>query len=115
MECLNCKKPVKQTAKKRAKLYCSDKCKAEYVRKQKAAKNPNKRGRGRPKLIKEIVANIDEVKPDYSVIAEIKTEPAKELFMGHPIPDGLSGIPLAVWKNNIKIKAKQEKRINRTL
>jgi hypothetical protein len=34
---------------------------------------------------------------------------ATEEFMGIPIPEELTGLPLAVWKNNIKIKAKLKK------
>lgn len=28
-------------------------------------------------------------------------------FMDHEIPEGLTGIPLAVWKNNIKLGKKK--------
>jgi hypothetical protein len=34
---------------------------------------------------------------------------AAEEFMGQPIPEGLSGLKLAVWKNDIKVKAKNKK------
>lgn len=47
MECLNCKNDVPQTKGKRAKLYCSQKCRVEYFRAKEAAITP-KRGPGRP-------------------------------------------------------------------
>lgn len=34
-------------------------------------------------------------------------------FMGQSIPQALTGLPLAVWKNNIKVKAKDEAKIKK--
>lgn len=50
MECLNCKKPVAQTPKKRSKLYCSEKCRVQFFRANASDGKP-KRGRGRPRKI----------------------------------------------------------------
>lgn len=37
----------------------------------------------------------------------------EELYMGQQIPTGLSGIPLAVWKNNIKVAAKNAAKLKK--
>jgi hypothetical protein len=50
MECLNCKIEVSQSKGKRAKLYCSEKCRIEYFRKKKGEGKP-KRGPGRPRKV----------------------------------------------------------------
>ena len=48
-----------------------------------------------------------------------KEEPSKVVkgieneFMGVPIPDGLTGLPLAVWKNNIKVKARDAAKLKK--
>jgi len=60
MECLNCKTEVPQTPKKRAKLYCSERCRIEYFRKKKPKGKP-----GRPK--KKI-----ESKPVHVIAGPIK-------------------------------------------
>jgi len=56
MECLNCKMEVEQTPKKRAKLYCSEKCRIEFFRKKKPKGKP-----GRPKKEAPIEKRIDPV------------------------------------------------------
>lgn len=35
---------------------------------------------------------------------------AENEYMGVLIPEGLTGLPLAVWKNNVKVKAKAAKK-----
>lgn len=67
MKCLNCSNDVLQTPKKRAKLYCSEKCRVEFCRKKKQ-QGTVKRGRGRPK--KERVFTLQEVKAP-TVVTEI--------------------------------------------
>ncbi len=113
MKCLNCNTIVQQTPKKRAKLYCSDKCRIEFCRKKKT-ENGLKRGRGRPKKIKSAedayAAMVEEGLATPAEVSEIreKIEDSVGLFMGYKIPEGLTGIPLMVWKNTIKINAKRE-------
>ena len=34
-------------------------------------------------------------------------------FMGESIPEGLAGLQLAVWKNNIKVKAKDAAKLKK--
>lgn len=75
MNCLECGKPVKQTAGKRAKMYCNPSCRSKYFVKQKKADNPNPRKPGRPK--KETIPLPD----DYVRIEKVKilTADGKEL------------------------------------
>lgn len=40
-----------------------------------------------------------------------KCTPSENEFMGIQIPPGLTGLSLAVWKNNIKVKAKEAAKI----
>lgn len=44
------------------------------------------------------------------ILRENKEQPKSDEthFMGELIPEGLTGIPLAVWKNNIKMKSKKQ-------
>jgi len=109
MECLNCKKEVQQTPKKRAKLYCSQKCRVEYCRTKKAAGKP-KIGRGRPKKANTQLPKFSELPIVTPSKEAIKTSNGNlseylnntELFMGHEIPKGLKGIDLSIWKAEIK-------------
>src|ERR1700753_950885 len=104
MECLNCKTDVPQTTGKRAKLYCSEKCRIEFFRKKKASDGPQ-RGPGRPKkgidpvVIQAKIAEVKErIKDDPRAKMRCATSPVTETFMGYPIPTGMKGINLSIWK-----------------
>jgi hypothetical protein len=40
-----------------------------------------------------------------------KKQSSENEFMGVPIPPDLTGLPLAVWKNNIKVKTKESSKL----
>lgn len=48
-----------------------------------------------------------------SILDVLRENPKKKIapeseFMGEIIPEGLTGVALAVWKNNIKVKVKDD-------
>ena len=90
-KCLNCNKPLAQTPGKRPRKFCNSTCRSNYWQKQSRIKV------SKPK---EPIQNV--------VQAAVGSE---NEFMGHPIPDGLSGVPLMVWKNDIKKKFKDAKKL----
>lgn len=85
--CAFCGKPAPQVEGRKPRKYCSNTCR------QKDWQATNKKVEPKTEEKKE------EKKAD--------TADSDKEFMGHPIPEGLSGIPLAVWKNNIKMAKKK--------
>lgn len=94
MECLNCKKPVPQTPKKRSRLYCSEKCRVQFFRANASDGKP-KRGRGRPRKIDAgvIQAEIREVKTQLAGRGmPILKGPMKEVLQEASIENAKLGI-----------------------
>lgn len=70
---------------------------------EKAAETTQKSKEAPQAPVKPFPDSLDDVKPD-----GVTKEP--EMYMGVLVPSELSGVPLAVWRNNIKVKAKQAKK-----
>lgn len=129
MDCLNCGKELIQTPKKRPKQFCGISCRSNYWQKKKReGKGIGKAGRPKketPSPKEEAVAEqkinavLDaekgaKITDKKKLVAEIRKQPmvCKEVlvrfpdeeFMGHPIPKGLKGIELSIWKAEIKEK-----------
>ena len=82
-QCLNCKKEIQEYTGRRPKKYCSDPCRQKFFQ--------AKKKREKPKVISSTPERQD-IQPE---------------FMGHVIPKELTGLQLAVWKNNIKMGKKK--------
>jgi|ERR1700748_556124 len=114
IKCLECGKPVSQTPGRRKKEYCGSTCRSlHWKKKQQMGKQ--KRGPGRPpKSALDYPRTLEQEKSlqdafkEVLLNANIKKQDAsgRELFMGHPIPKGLKGIDLTIWKEEIKEKNK---------
>jgi|SRR5215469_13136153 len=104
IKCLECGKSVKQTPGKRKKEYCGPTCRTKFWKKQKDA-GKEKRQPGRPKKA-QIANNLSEGEVSKTVKKTAKTSKPVDgvvgIFMGHKIPEGLTGIDLSIWKANIK-------------
>jgi len=124
MGCLNCGKDLIQITGKRAKTFCSVTCRSNYWQK----KNRDRKGTGKAGRPKKGTPKISTVEKDFpnvvwhpdvhdAMMADAKQTgvkiaiqvPKKDLkkyseesFMGHPIPKGLKGIELSIWKAEIK-------------
>jgi len=122
LHCLECSKLVPQTPGKRAKSYCNNTCRVKYWKKQKeVASGIEKRKPGRPKKDDQLqntevllpgnlgnvkvggrISEVKSVFKDKKGAVTVTLAPAVESFMGHPIPKGLKGIDLSIWKAEIK-------------
>ena len=76
MECRNCKTDVKQTKGKRQKLYCSQKCRVEFFRKESAKANPPKK-RGRPPKQVFDAPKMDSLADEHAMWVEVNDKSKK--------------------------------------
>ena len=101
--CLRCKKEIEVNTGRRPRKYCSDNCRQrdyQGKKKEKVAKTdfePNTASKNE----KKTKSRQRESNPPVE---------AENEFMGHAIPDGLIGIPLMRWKNELKLKIKNEQK-----
>lgn len=91
-QCLNCKKEIEEYTGRRPKKYCGDACRQKFFQAKNKAQSAIKK--------EKAAATI--------VTTEGRSNASGKEFMGHTIPEGLAGIPLAVWKNDIKLGKKQK-------
>lgn len=127
--CLNCNTEIEDTPGRRPKQFCGANCRQKYwQKKSREGQEPGKAGRpkkGTPPPEEEVVAEqaIDAVlnaekeakitdkkklavaiRKQPMVSKEVLVQFPDEEFMGHPIPKGLKGIELSIWKAEIKEK-----------
>ena len=89
-QCKHCGKELSHVEGRKKKAFCNANCRNKYF----YAKNK--------KLVQEAKKAIaPSVQTSYAPQNENE-------FMGHLIPNDLTGIPLAVWKNNIKLGKKNK-------
>jgi hypothetical protein len=87
--CKHCGKELTHVEGRKKKAFCNVNCRNKYFY------------AGRKRMIEQAKAALaKQENPKQTVIVGSENE-----FMGHPIPEGLSSIQLAVWKNTIKVKA----------
>ena len=91
-QCLNCKTDIQEYTGRRPKKYCSDACRQKFFQAKNKTKSTKKK---------------EKAAPSTQTIETASNTPQNE-FMGVPIPEGLTGIPLAVWKNDLKLGKKKK-------
>ncbi len=91
-QCLNCKKEIEEYTGRRPKKYCSDVCRQKFFQAKTKAKSSQKK----------------EKADNQSANTQAPANSPENEYMGFPIPEGLTGIPLAVWKNDVKLGKKKK-------
>jgi hypothetical protein len=91
-QCLNCKIEIQEYTGRRPKKYCSDACRQKFFQTKNKTKSAKK----------------EEKEPPAAKTTNPSLQSSENEFMGVPIPEGLAGIKLAVWKNDIKLGKKKK-------
>jgi len=92
-KCKHCGKELTHVEGRKKKAFCDVNCRNKFF----YAKNK--------KLVQDAKKTLSN--PAAAVIVEPNSTTGDE-FMGVRVPEGLAGIQLAVWKNNIKLGKKKK-------